>query len=570
MKCSKYYFINMLDTAILYQYYVARMFVQVTKCKHGQHSYLTYLVRESFRTPKGPRSRTICNITALPPDTRELIAQSLRGQSFLPSDQLDLAEALSFGGLAVLHQFWDQLGLERLFEGLNNPRAAGLLKAMIFGRVLFPSSKLALVDHARGTLLAAACGLDQATEDFDEDDLYEAMDQLTGRWVGMEKRLYTTGFPQGVSLVLYDLTSVYFEGDGPSGISHYGHSRDHRSDRPQVILAVAADARGVPIHLEVLRGNRGDTTTLRGLLTTLRRRFGIKEAVFVFDGGMSSKINLEAVESLKLKYVTRLGAATLDQLIEQLPADQSPELWDRTELMEIVRADKRYVIAGGPWRQQRDQERRQVRLAKAEAELKRMAAVKRKQVNAQKLASQVGRALQRLKAHKYFDYSVDSHGQLQWSRRADWIQAERVRDGLYLLATNTTAQEVPATGVLAHYKNLQEVEDAFCHLKSYLRVRPMFHRRPDRVRNHVRICFIAYWLSAKLELQWRQKDQTIEVHNLLRQLQCIRLGRLELGGKTFKTVVTHVPKVLNATLDKLGLMPLFAAPPAWATAYCSK
>jgi transposase len=546
------------------------MFVQVTKCKHGQHSYLTYLVRESFRTPKGPRSRTICNITALPPDTRELIAQSLRGQSFLPSDQLDLAEALSFGGLAVLHQFWDQLGLERLFEGLNNPRAAGLLKAMIFGRVLFPSSKLALVDHARGTLLAAACGLDQATEDFDEDDLYEAMDQLTGRWVGMEKRLYTTGFPQGVSLVLYDLTSVYFEGDGPSGISHYGHSRDHRSDRPQVILAVAADARGVPIHLEVLRGNRGDTTTLRGLLTTLRRRFGIKEAVFVFDGGMSSKINLEAVESLKLKYVTRLGAATLDQLIEQLPADQSPELWDRTELMEIVRADKRYVIAGGPWRQQRDQERRQVRLAKAEAELKRMAAVKRKQVNAQKLASQVGRALQRLKAHKYFDYSVDSHGQLQWSRRADWIQAERVRDGLYLLATNTTAQEVPATGVLAHYKNLQEVEDAFCHLKSYLRVRPMFHRRPDRVRNHVRICFIAYWLSAKLELQWRQKDQTIEVHNLLRQLQCIRLGRLELGGKTFKTVVTHVPKVLNATLDKLGLMPLFAAPPAWATAYCSK
>lgn len=315
----------MLDTKGDDAYYVARMFVQITQCKHGQHAYLTYLVRESFRTPKGPRSRTICNITALPPDTRDLIAQSLRGQSFLPSDQLDLAEALSFGGLALLHQSWDQLGLDRLFEGLNQARAVGLLKAMIFGRVLFPSSKLALVDHARGTLLAAACGLDQATEDFDEDDLYEAMDQLTGRWVDMEKRLYTTGFPQGVSLVLYDLTSVYFEGDGPAGLSRYGHSRDHRSDRPQVILAVAADAQGVPIHLEVLRGNRGDTTTLQGLLSTLRRRFGIKEAVFVFDGGMSSKINLEAVESLKLKYVTRLGAATLDQLIEQLPADPSPE-----------------------------------------------------------------------------------------------------------------------------------------------------------------------------------------------------------------------------------------------------
>jgi transposase len=546
------------------------MFVQVTQCKHGLRAYVTYLVRESFRTPKGPRSRTVCNITALPPQTRDLIAQSLRGQSFVPGDQLQLAQALSFGGLAVLRHYWDQLHLQRLFEWLTNPRTVGLLLAMVFGRVLFPSSKLALVDHARGTLLAAACGLDQATEDFDEDDLYAAMDQLNGRWVNLEKQLFTQGFPQGVSLVLYDLTSVYFEGEGPWGMSQYGHSRDHRSDRPQVILAVATDAQGIPLHLEVLRGNRADTTTLQGLLSTLRRRFGIKEAVFVFDGGMSSKINLEAVEALHLKYVTRLGATTLDQLLEQLPVDQSPELWDRTQLMEIVQANKRYVIAGGPWRQQRDQQRRQARLAKAEEHLKRLAGVKRKQVNAQKLASQVGRTLQRLKAHKYFNYSVDSKGQLQWSRRTDSIQAETLRDGLYLLSTNTTAQEVPATGVLAHYKNLQEVEDAFCHLKSYLRVRPMFHRRPDRVRNHIRICFIAYWLSAKLEQQWRKYDQAIEVHNLLRQLQCIRLGRLELAGKAFKTVVTQVPKDMNATLDKLGLASIFAAPPAWATADCSK
>jgi transposase len=546
------------------------MFVQATQCTHDQRTYLTYLVRESFRTPKGPRSRTLCNITALPPATRDLIAQSLRGQSFVPSDQLELAEALSFGGLAVLRQAWDQFALGRLFQGLDDERAVGLLKAIVWGRILFPSAKLALADHARGTLLAAACGLDQATEDFDEDDLYAAMDRLTGRWVQMEKQLYTQSFPQGVSLVLYDLTSVYFEGAGPAGISQYGHSRDHRADRPQVILAVATDARGVPLHLEVLRGNRGDTTTLQGLLATLRRRFGIKEAVFVFDGGMSSKVNLAAVEALKLKYVTRLGAAMLDQLIESLPADQSPELWGRTQVMEIVREGKRYVIAGGPWRRQRDQERRAARLAKAEAELQRIAAVQRKQVDAQKLASQVGRALQRLKAHKYFDYSVNPQGQLQWSRRADAIRAETVRDGLYLLGTNTAPAQVAAPGVLAHYKNLLEVEDAFCHLKSYLRVRPVFHRRPDRVRNHARLCFIAYWLSAKLELQWRQKDQTIEVHNLLRQLQSIRLGRLELGGKAFKHIVTQVPKDLNATLDKLGLLPLFATPPAWATAHCSK
>jgi transposase len=337
-----------------------------------------------------------------------------------------------------------------------------------------------------------------------------------------------------------------------------------------VLLAVATDAQGVPLHLEVLRGNRGDTTTLQGLLATLRRRFGIREAVFVFDGGMSSKVNLEAMDELGLKYVTRLCASTLDELLSRLPSEPSPELWDRTHVMEIVREGKRYVVAGGCWRQQRDEQRREARLTKAENELKRLAAVKRKQVNPQKLASQVGRALQRLKAHKYFAYAVDSNGQLQWSRRAEVIQTERIRDGLYLLGTNADAEQIPNAGVLTHYKTLLEVEDAFCHLKDYLRVRPVFHRRPDRVRNHVRICFLAYWLTAKLERQWRQQDQNIEVHNLLRQLQTIRLGSLEVEGKPFKTMVTQVPRDLNAILSKLGLLPRFSQPPTWAPGACSK
>jgi transposase len=546
------------------------MFVQVTKCRRHQRTYLTYLVRESFRTSQGPRSRTVCNITQLPPQTRDLIAQSLKGKDFVATDALQLPEAWNFGGIAVLERAWREFGLESLFDFVENARTAGLLKAMVLGRVLFPSAKLALVDHARGTLLAAACGLDQGSEDFDEDDLYAAMDQLNGRWVPLEKRLYEQSFRPGVSLVLYDLTSVYFEGSGPEGISCYGHSRDHRSDRPQILLAVATDVEGVPLHLEVLRGNRADTTTLQSLLATLRRRFGIVEAVFVFDGGMSSKINLQALEELQLQYVTRLCASVLGELIAELPADQSPELWDRTQVMEIVREGKRYVIAGGPWRQQRDQQRRAARLAKAEAELKRVAAVKRRKVNPQKLSSQVGRRLQRLKAHKYFEYAVDDQGALQWSRREELIQAEAGRDGLYVLGTNASAEQIPKAGVVSHYKNLLEVEDAFCHLKDYLRVRPVFHWRPDRVRNHVRICFLAYWLTAKLERQWRQKDQTIEVHNLLRQLQSIRLGRLQVEGKTLKTLVTDVPKDLNPLLSKLGLLPLFSQPPVWAPGACSK
>src|SRR5712671_6475344 len=510
------------------------MFVQATKSRRQNKTYVSYLVREAFRTSKGPRSRTVCNISALPPEVRDLVAAALSGKSCVALEQIELSQALDYGGLAVLRDAWQRFGLKKLFAEVPQVRQRRLLQAVIFGRILFPCAKLALVEQAGGTLLAAACGLCQQSELFDEDDLYEAMDALNGRWVPIEKKLYAEAFQQGVSLVLYDLTSVYFEGKGPQGLGAYGYSRDHREDRPQILLAVATDPEGVPIHLEVLRGNRADTTTLQGLLATLRRRFGIKEAVFVFDGGMSSRVNLEAMEALKLKYVTRLSASVLDELVAELPADQSPELWDRTQVMEIVREGKRYVIAGGSWRQQRDQQRRQARLSKAENELKRLAAVPRKKVNPQKLASQVGRALQRLKAHKYFDYAVDPNGQLQWSRRTEVIQAEKIRDGLYLLGTNASAEQIPKAGVLSHYKNLLEVEDVFCNLKDYLRVRPVYHRRPDRVRNHVRICFLAYWLSAKLERQWRQKDQTIEVHNLLRQLQAIRLGQLQVHGKPFK------------------------------------
>jgi transposase len=540
------------------------MFVQTTTCRRAGRTYFTYLVRESFRTPNGPRSRTICNITKLPPATRQLIAQSLQGRSFVEVDRLSLPSALSYGGLAVLRDAWDRFGLDRLLTEVSSPRAAGLLRAVIFARVLFPSAKLALVDEARGTLLAAACGLDQAAEDFDEDDLYAAMDELNGRWVPIERKLFSQAFPQGVSLVLYDLTSVYFEGKGPKQISRYGHSRDHRDDRPQVLLAVATDAQGIPLHVEVLKGNRADTTTLQGLLATLRRRFGIREAVFVFDGGMSSKVNLAAMEQLGLKYVTRLSAEVLRQLVAQAPEAGAPELWDRTDVMEIVHEGKRYVIAGGTWRQQRDRQRRESRLAKAEAELQRLAAVRRKKVNPQKLASQIGRTLQRLKAHKYFDYSVDAQGQIQWTRRAGVLDQEAQIDGLYVLGTNATAQQIPSAGVLSHYKNLLEVEDAFCHLKSYMNVRPIFHWRPDRVRNHVRICFLAYWLTAKLGIEWRKKDQTIEVHNLLRQLQAIRLGCLAVDGERLKSMVTDVPSDLNPILSKLGLLPLFASPPSWA------
>lgn len=551
------------------------MFLQKTTSGRGQ-KYISWLVREGFRTDKGPRSRTVCNVTGLPEPALEALQLALKGKHLVPLDGLALEGAFDYGGLAVVRDAWQRYRLDALFEDVPSVRQRGLLKALVFARLLFPCSKLALAEQAQGTLLASACGLDQKAETFDEDDLYAAMDALNGRWVRLEKRLYSKAFKAPVRVVLYDLTSVYFEGKGPRGLARFGHSRDHRTDRRQVVLAVATNHEGIPVHVEVLKGNRGDATTLKGLLATLQRRFGIGdgpspvEAVFAFDSGVNSKVNLAAIEAEKLHYVTRLSKAQLGSLLKKLPEDRQPELFDCTELIDVVHGGVRYLIAGGEMRRHRDRDRREVRLAQAQEALERLAAVPRKRVDPQKLASQTGRLLQRLKAHKYFDYYVDEGGTLQWSIKEDVVAEEARLDGWYLLQTNLARQE-SANGdgaspeeVLSHYKQLMEVEAAFRELKGYLKVRPVYHHRVDRVRNHIRLCFLAYWISARLASEWKAKGETRRVVDVLRALQKIRIGSLSLDGKAVARLLTQIPPSLNQTLSRLDLLKLFSKPPKWA------
>jgi transposase len=173
----------------------------------------------------------------------------------------------------------------------------------------------------------------------------------------------------------------------------------------------------------------------------------------------------------------------------------------------------------------------------------------------------VGRSLQRLKAHKYFTCRVEAGGQLRWERKEELIAQEAQQDGWYLLHTNEPTDRCMGEQVLAHYKGLLDVEEAFCELKSYLEVRPVHHRRPDRVVNHVRLCFLAYWLSARLGGEWRAKGETGEVPRLLRHLQTIRLGFLRMGKRVQRALMTQIPKNMNEQLQRLGLVSLFAAPP---------
>ena len=207
------------------------MYVQTSKTTIKGKTYTCKTVRESYRTPKGPRSRLVCNISKLPDHVQTAVEVLLKksGASLVPADSLGLCEALGFGGVAVLHDAWERFGLDRILSGVEGATDRARLKAMIFARLLFPGSKLSLKTLSADSALAASCGLSQ--DDLDEDRLYQAMDALSGNWVGIEKGLYTEAFPAGVTLVLYDLTSSYFEGAKHKTLAAYGYSRDHRDDR---------------------------------------------------------------------------------------------------------------------------------------------------------------------------------------------------------------------------------------------------------------------------------------------------------------------------------------------------
>ena len=540
------------------------MYVQTSKSTVNGKTYQCRTVRESYRTPKGPRSRLVCNISKLPEHVQSAIEALLRepGGTLVTTGSLGLGEALGFGGVAVLHDAWDRFGLDRVLAAVEDAADRGRLKAMVFGRLLFPGSKLSLKTVSADSALAASCGLLQ--EDLDEDLLYGAMDALSGNWVGIEKGLYREAFPGGATLVLYDLTSSYFEGAKNKKLAKYGYSRDHRDDRMQLILALATSPEGVPIHMEVLRGNRADNSTLTPLLETLRRRFGIRRAVFAFDGGMSSAINLEQMRSDELDYVTRLSGSTLRALARNLPEDNQPELWDRDHLVEFEEDGKRYVVAGSEYRRHRDRERREARIAKAHLGLDAFNAVTRRKVDVQKLSAQVSRMLAGAKALKYFDYRIEADGTATWRENAEVIEQESRFDGWYLLTTSLSPGQAAKETIFSHYRNLLEVEDAFRETKSYLEMRPIYHQRDDRVRNHIRICFLAYWISARLRQEWSGKGEHREVPLVLRDLQQIKVGKLRVADTPLKTVLTDIPAAMYAVLGKLDLLALFRRPPAWS------
>jgi transposase len=191
--------------------------------------------------------------------------------------------------------------------------------------------------------------------------------------------------------------------------------------------------------------------------------------------------------------------------------------------------------------------------------------VTRRKVDVQKLSAQVGCMLVRAKASKYSDYRIEEDGTATWREKDELVDEESRFDGWYLLTTSLSRRAAAKETVFSHYRSLLEVEDAFRETKSYLKMRPIYHQRDDRVRNHIRICFLAYWISARLANARKEGGEHREVSLVLRELQQIKAGKLRVADTPLKTVLTDIPATLHATLDNLGLLPLFRRPPEWAS-----
>jgi transposase len=460
------------------------------------------LLRESFRENGKVRNRTLANLSHWPPEKVEALRQVLKGNwaTGLPLPQaFEITRSLPHGHVAAVCATMRRLGLDTLL-GKKASRQRRCVLAMIASRVLEPGSKLAtaraLAAETRHSTLGEVLGLGGV----DEDDLYRAMDWLLPRQAAIESALARRHLREG-TLVLYDVTSTYFEGHH-CPLVKFGHSRDERKNNAQIIFGVLSNGEGCPVAVEVFEGNTGDPKTLATQLSKLRERFGLKRLVLVGDRGMLTAKRIE--EELRplegLEWITALRTQQVQALVAE--GNLQLSLFDERDLAEIQHPDypgERLIVCRNPLLAEERARKRKELIETAEKRLNQIvAACRRKRrplTSAQRISFLVGKALGPLKVAKYFRWEVGAEG-LRYERDLERIDLDAEIDGLYVLRTSLASEQSNTEQTVLAYKRLATVERAFRSLKSVdLHIRPIHHRLPDRVRAHVLICLLAYYVA---------------------------------------------------------------------------
>ena len=458
------------------------------------------LLRESYRQDGKVKNRTLANLSSWPEAKVDALARALKGQP-PPAADLDgafeITRSLPHGHVAAVLGTLRQLGLEELI-GPEPSRQRDLVAAMVVAQVIAPDSKLAIARGLRDATAASSLGEILGVGGCDEDDLYAAMDWLAARQERIEDGLAARHLA-GATLVLYDVSSAAFEGR-TCPLGAIGHPKDGVRGRLQIVYGLLTSKDGIPVTIEVFKGNTGDPMTVAAQVAKVKDRFGITQVVLVGDRGMLTAARLrEDVGPAQLGWITALRAPQVKKLVRDGALQLS--LFDVADLAEISSPDfpgERLVACMNPFLEAERARKRESLLAATEAGLGKIAAAcarARRPLRGQdKIAVRVDRALNRRKVAKHFVIDIgDDH--LSYARDQDSISAEAALDGIYVLRTSASADDLDSGQVVSSYKALAQVERAFRAFNTDLDIRPIRHRTEDRVRAHVFLRMLSYYLT---------------------------------------------------------------------------
>jgi transposase len=518
------------------------------------------LLRRSYREDGKVKNETLGNLSHLPDSVIDLIRRSLQGETFVPmGEAFEISSSRAHGHVQAVAVTMQRLGFASLLASKACPER-DRVAAMVASRIICPATKLATTRLWHTSTLAQEFGVADATE----DELYAAMDWLLAAQDRIQKKLATRHLTDD-ALVLYDLSSSYFEGSH-CPLAKLGYSRDGKRGTLQVNYGLLTDDRGCPVAISVHPGNTSDSTTFMPQVTRLREEFGIRRMVMVGDRGMiSQKAIDEMSKDADVAWITALRSSSIRTLVEQRHLQLG--LFDERNLLEISSADfpgERLVACRNPELAKMRGHTRDDLLLATEKNLDRIKA----RVDAGKLVGEdnigvaVGKVVNQYKVAKHFDWVI-TDSSFTFTRLAANIAAEAALDGLYIIRTSVTAQRMDAATCVRTYKSLTQVERAFLSMKTMdLKVRPIHHHLEDRVRAHIFLCMLAYYVEWHMREAWRElmfadedreakltRDPVAPAKRSAAAMQKVRSRTLEDGSPThsFQTLMKELETMVRNT-----------------------
>ena len=461
--------------------------------------YQTHLLRRSYREGARVRNETVGNLSHLPAHIIDLVRRALHDEAIIPLDQFEIVRSRAHGAVQAVLTTMDRLGFGRLLASRPCPEA-DRVRAMVAARVLEPHTKLATTRWWQTCTLAEDLGVGDTTE----DDLYAAMDWLLARQSRIQQTLATRHLTEG-GLVLYDLTSSYFEGT-TCPLAKRGHNRDGVRDKLQVNFGLITNAQGCPVAVDVVDGNVADPTTLLPQIHRVRESFGIQDFVVVGDRGMIAQKAIDELQTLPgVGWITALKTAQIRAL---LGTPLQLGLFDDRDLVGFTHPDypgERLVACRNPALAARRAYKRQALIDATIAQLEKVKGMVARGTLRDRgdIGVRVGRVINKYHVAKHFSLTI-ADGRFTYARRTARITAEAALDGIYVIRTSVPESRLSDADTVRAYKSLSHVERAFRTLKSIdLHVRPIHHRLADRVRSHIFLCVLAYYVEWHMREAWR-------------------------------------------------------------------